>query len=390
MSYRAITCFGLILAVSGGALTALANAQTPPRTESGATLVIPSEQLTRGTPYYVITGSDTQATFISDAPFERISGTSSAIVGYMLVPPVEALPESFPLPGAFRLPVASLDTGMPTRNGHLQSERWLNATSFPDITFDLREVRGASLVSHNEEKQLSVYSATLVGDMTIMGTTRELAVPTRITMMKNAPQSVRGGGDLIAINSEYSVDLNEFAPDVIQKNASVMGTRVSGEIKLSQFLLLSPNSPDAQLDRVAQQIGATPELAGRVLLFRRILTTQHNPEAAYTLGEEVMKEAWEHPQALSTLASFAMDDAASRKNIRFALQAAQRAGELTKHTDAMILSTLASVHYESGNLEQAVLWQRKAVENLAGVPERAAAQIRATLRQYEKESGLTG
>ena len=64
--------------------------------------------------------------------------------------------------------------------------------------------------------------------------------------------------------------------------------------------------------------------------------------------------------------------------------AAKRASELKDHQDAAILDTLARVHYELGNLADAIKWQRQAVEKNQGRHE-----IDATLEKYlaEQASG---
>ncbi|RMH25773.1 MAG: hypothetical protein D6693_08350 [Planctomycetota bacterium] len=376
------TLIAVSLAAGVPAMASLA--AVPPRTPSGLTLEIPAEHAAVGTPFYVVTGADTQLTFISDAPFERISGTSSDIVGYIVVPDLgDAVPDTIEMVGAFRLPVASIDTGLPARNGHLQSARWLNAESFPDITFELRRARGVSVERRDDEKKITVYTATLVGDMTITDTTREMAVPARITLMEDAPRQVRGGGTLLAINCDYTVDLGEFSPGVLERNAAAIGSRVASEIELSQFLLLRPSSPDGQVQSIAGRFETTPEVAATLLRFQRLLTTSHDPDAAYAVGESLLEAAWDNAEILNIAATLAINDAAKRKDLRYALRAARRAAELTDHKDAMILDTVAAIQFESGDLAGALRTQRQAVEHLDSAPERMRGEIKANLEKYE-------
>lgn len=363
-------------------------AAVPPRTPSGLTLEIPPDHADAGTPFYVVTGADTQLTFISNAPFERISGTSGDIVGYIIMPDLgDAVPSSVAMPGAFRLPVASIDTGLAARNGHLQSGRWLNAESFPDITFELREARDINVTRRDEEKKLIVYSVMLVGDMTIMDTTKELAIPARITTMEDAPRQMRGGGALLALNCDYTINLHDFAPGTTDRNASVMDSRVASEIDLSQFLLLRPSSPDAQIDGLADRFETTPEIAATIVRFQRLLIANHNPDAAYTVGEELLKAAWDNANVLTVAATLATSDEAERKDMRYALRAATRASELTDHADPRILGMVAGVYHQMGDLTQAITWQRKAVEHIDDAPKRLQTQLRSTLEQYEAEAG---
>ena len=77
---RRLVCAGVACA-----LAPLTFAAAPDRTPSGATLVVPAEHASLGTVYFVEAGPDVQVTFTSDAPVERIVGTSSAVVGYAVV-----------------------------------------------------------------------------------------------------------------------------------------------------------------------------------------------------------------------------------------------------------------------------------------------------------------
>ena len=77
-----------------------------------------------------------------------------------------------------------------------------------------------------------------------------------------------------------------------------------------------------------------------------------------------------------------------KRDLGLAMKLAERAVELSKSEDAAILDTLARVFYEKGELERAIEWQRKAVEQLLITDESPMAkQIRETLKAYEAAMG---
>lgn len=193
-----------------------------------------------GKVYYVLPGKDGQIVFTSDAPFEHIKGTSSRVIGYAVAPsdgPAGALKA-----GEFVLPVASLDTGIPMRDEHLQSERWMNATSHPDIVFVLKSVESPKVAK--EEQGFTTWDVTLVGDLSMHGVTKSMSIPARITSMPESEKTkARAPGDLMAIRCEYAVKLSDFG--VAVDDPAMQSGKVSDEIVIDQFLLLSTVSPEA-------------------------------------------------------------------------------------------------------------------------------------------------
>jgi hypothetical protein len=67
-----------------------------------------------------------------------------------------------------------------------------------------------------------------------------------------------------------------------------------------------------------------------------------------------------------------------------ALRGMQRACELTHFEDSVILDTLARVHYEMGELDKAILWQREAIKFIDGALE-FREQFTETLTDYEAQ-----
>ena len=71
-------------------------------------------------------------------------------------------------------------------------------------------------------------------------------------------------------------------------------------------------------------------------------------------------------------------DTIPRSLVQLALRAAERASEVREGQDAAILDTVARVHFELGNLDQAIQWQRRAIEQ----DPRDDAQLRQALEKY--------
>jgi len=115
----------------------------------------------------------------------------------------------------------------------------------------------------------------------------------------------------------------------------------------------------------------------RMRLF--VLQNAGRGEEAAQLQAEIVEQAWDSPMLLNEIAwGIAMGDGV--RDLDLALKAAQRASELQEHGDPSTLDTLARIYYEKGELDQAIEWQKKAVEQSQGDP-----SLQATLKKYEDE-----
>lgn len=229
---------GIVAALMAGAVVvggALADAD---RSESGRTLLVPTEHAGLGQAYYVHGGLDAQVTFISDAPLEHIKGTTSKVIGYAVRAPGETLSLAA---GEFVLPVATFDTGIPLRNEHLQGSRWMDAAAHPDVVFVLKSTRDAKEIKRSDT--YTTFEITLVGTMTVKGVSRDMDIPARVTLMPaNEQTKVRAPGDLLAIRATYDIKMSEFG--IGEGDAGIKVGKVSDVLTMDTFLLLSTVSPD--------------------------------------------------------------------------------------------------------------------------------------------------
>ncbi len=211
-------------------LAVLAVSEPPAATVKEPT--IPDAIAAKGTAYHTITGKQAQVTFTSDAPLQDIVGKSNAVVGWAVAGPAES-PAS--LAGArWILPVASLATGIPLRDEHLAGDHWLDAAKHPCIEFNLEKVEAIEPVKSGND--FATWSCTLVGTMSMHGTTRPLKVEkAKISMLKSSERTASiAPGDLMFIQCTYEVRLSEFGIT----NGDVPD-KVADTIKLEQMLRLS-------------------------------------------------------------------------------------------------------------------------------------------------------
>ena len=107
-------------------------------------------------------------------------------------------------------------------------------------------------------------------------------------------------------------------------------------------------------------------------------------EEAYRLGARIAEDNWSNANLLNALAWTIVDDKRVKvRDLGLAMKMAVRANELTHSKNAAILDTLARVHYEKGDLQTAIKWQRLAVEHAPA--NKMGEEIRAVLKKYESE-----
>lgn len=204
----------------------------------GQVLEPPAEVAAKGTVFYVVPGKPgeniDQTRFTNTPPNSKkkvdfFTGYTNAIVGY-------AVSESAGEPanlvaGEFHLPVKSLDTGIKGRNRHLQQKNWLWAKKHPNIVFRIK--RTENIRPKAGAASGKAFDATIIGDMTIRGQTKEMALPVEIALIDGGDK-----GQLMRIRARYSVKLSDFGV----KNG-VIGKRVADEIAIEQYLVLSTKKP---------------------------------------------------------------------------------------------------------------------------------------------------
>jgi len=134
-----------------------------------------------------------------DAPLELIHGLSNSIKGSVTVEGTRAS-------GRFTVPVKSLTTGNPTRDGHLQNDRWLDAAKYPEIIFEFKDVVLPAALEPNKPLKINTK-----GKFTIRGVTREEPVEVTATLIKETAETKnRAAGDLLRLRARFLIPLEAY------------------------------------------------------------------------------------------------------------------------------------------------------------------------------------
>jgi polyisoprenoid-binding protein YceI len=107
--------------------------------------------------------------------------------------------------------VKSIDTGIAKRDAHLRTPDFFDAQQYPTITF----------VSKRADKQGD--ETVLVGDFTMRGVTKEIALPVKL----NGPITDPWGGTRVGVYAKTKVNRKDYG--ISYNQSSKTGTMVVGE-----------------------------------------------------------------------------------------------------------------------------------------------------------------
>jgi hypothetical protein len=353
-------------------------AGVPERSTCGQALVVPEEQQTLGEVYYVIAGAGTQFTWQTDAPLLRQVATCNRVVGYFVAP--FDLEDGHPpvLAGALRMPVASLTTGYEQFDASLHGSDSFDRENHPEILISLISAGPARNVKREHNQEHGEFD--LVGELTIKDKTIRFESPARIALLPfTGPTQMFSPSDLLMLRTEFAVSL----ADVGIATTSPIGPGFAGrEAEVELYLMSTTIHPKQNFDpRI------NTEMYVKQLQFMTRLRDFRDPVNAYAYGREYVEEIWDDSRMLNDLAlNVLTDEGVKRRDLQFVEEAAQRANELTKYRDPRYLDTLARACYARGDLDSAVKWSRKAVENIEGQPFFVGPPIQAALEAYEAEA----
>lgn len=351
-------------------------ADVPARSEAGQTLMPTKPDLDTGEIYHIYPGEDTQLTATSDAQLQRIGVTCRRIVGYFVSPFDRTESDPPIVRGYGRIPVASLETGSSGLNDLLRSAV-LGADKSPEIEFAITSTRDTRKTS--KEKEPATYSLTLVGQVMIKGKSVDVAAPATVTLLPFTFRTMaRYPGDILTVRTALDLNLADLG---IEKPGREWADKFADSVRVDLFLLANTVSPEKSLDPALKQ----PHNI-RHMQFMTRLRDFDDPAAAYEMGRKFMKEVWDDPAPLIRLAGeTAAEDGIRTRDWAFALEAAQRACELSKNENAAHLDTLARVHFERGELIDAVRVQKMALEKAGTLPPPMAQPIKDALAKYERQ-----
>jgi polyisoprenoid-binding protein YceI len=167
------------------------------------------------------------AIFKTDAVLESINGAANGISGTVTFDPQN--------PGATKgkIVVAANSLTVPNKmmNGHLFSPMWLDVEKYPEITFDVKELKNVNTSGDTTR-------AEATGTFTLHGVSKELTVPVKLTYLpdKLGQRVPNMKGDLLVVRTTFELKRSDFKINPGQGN-----DKVSDEINLS--LSIAGQSP---------------------------------------------------------------------------------------------------------------------------------------------------
>jgi polyisoprenoid-binding protein YceI len=159
------------------------------------------------------------AVFKMDAPLEAITGSANGISGTVTFDPDK------PAETKGRIVVATESLTVPnnTMKGHMHGERWMNVAKFPEITFEVKEVR-------NAKREGDAITGDAFGTFTMKDVSKEMSVPVKLTFLPDKLGArVQGKkGDLLVVRASFNLKRTEFGLMPGQ-----MEDRVANDIELT-------------------------------------------------------------------------------------------------------------------------------------------------------------
>jgi polyisoprenoid-binding protein YceI len=141
------------------------------------------------------------AGFKLDAPLEAINGNASGVSGTVTFDAEN--------PGATKgkiiVATASLMLPNPMQKQHMLSDKWLDATKFPEITFESKEFK-------NVQTAGDTTTADVTGTFTLKGVSKELTAPVKLTHLKDklGERVPNQKGDLLVIRANFTIKRSDF------------------------------------------------------------------------------------------------------------------------------------------------------------------------------------
>ena len=146
----------------------------------------------------------------------RVKGRFSGVSGTVVTNEAEPSKSSVNV----EIEAASIDTREEKRDGHLRSGDFLDVEKFPHLTFRSTRIEGNPKSAGD--------SFTLVGDLTIRGTTREVTLDATFDGSGTDPW----GGTRASFSAETKIDRREFGLTWNQA-LETGGVLVGNEVKIS-------------------------------------------------------------------------------------------------------------------------------------------------------------
>lgn len=157
-------------------------------------------------------------TFKTDAPLEAITGSASGVSGTVTFDPANPAATK----GKIVVSSSSLNVPNSMMKGHLHSPDWLDVAKYPEITFELKELKNVKTTGDNT-------TADAVGTFSLHGVSKEITVPVKLTYLKDklAARMPNMKGDLLVVRANFDIKRSDY-----KINPGAPADKVSDEINL--------------------------------------------------------------------------------------------------------------------------------------------------------------
>jgi polyisoprenoid-binding protein YceI len=164
-----------------------------------------------------------QFIWTSDAPLENIRGTSEGVTGTLTMNPQNLST----IRGTISTQTSTMQTGNDTRDHHLKSAEWLNASHYATISFAIVSVANITVNGN-------VANGTATGNFTMHGVTKQMSIPFKMTYVpESAKTRERAPGDLVMIAADFNISLKDYN---IAGQEGTIGSKVGESIKITAQL----------------------------------------------------------------------------------------------------------------------------------------------------------
>jgi polyisoprenoid-binding protein YceI len=140
-------------------------------------------------------------TFRTDAPLEAINGSANGVSGTVTFDPANPAATK----GKIVVAAKSLTVPNDMMRGHLHSDMWLDVGKYPEITFEVKELK-------NVKTNGDITDADAVGTFSLHGVTKEITVPVKLTYLKDklSARLPTMKGDLLVIRAKFDVKRSDY------------------------------------------------------------------------------------------------------------------------------------------------------------------------------------
>jgi polyisoprenoid-binding protein YceI len=141
------------------------------------------------------------ALFKLDAPLEAVNGSGNGITGTI------AFDSESPTSakGKITITTASLTVPNSMMNGHLHSDKWLDATKYPEVTFEAKELKNIKTTGN-------VTTADVTGTFTLKDVSKDITIPVKFTYLKDklGDRVPNMKGDLLVVRTSFSISRKDY------------------------------------------------------------------------------------------------------------------------------------------------------------------------------------